>query len=262
MLGPSAHFEMLRDFGFGASTESGFPDESAGVLRPWRGWKPLDHAAIAFGQGVSVTPVQLAAATAAIANGGRWLQPRLVRARRAAGSPWRAVRGVEARQVLSPSTAATVLSMLGADWIVLVTQPEISALVDAYAVVKCVAQIKQDARFLVVVNRVTTPGRGEMAFQRLSEVASQNVGVQLRYLGEVPDDDSVMHHRLGQLPLVVTDPEAPTSMAVRATRTWTRSGRTHAGWTRPAAATSRETCAKLSDLENGEVLEWLNRGAC
>lgn len=111
---------------------------------------------------------------------------------------------------------ATVLSMLGADWIVLVTQPEIAALVDAYAVIKCIAQIKQDARFLIVVNRVSTPGRGELAFQRLTEVASQNVGVELRYLGEVPDDDSVMQHRLGQLPLVVTEPEAPTSLAVRA----------------------------------------------
>jgi flagellar biosynthesis protein FlhG len=95
-----------------------------------------------------------------------------------------------------------------------VTQPEIAALVDAYAVVKCVAQIKQDARFLVVVNRVSTPGRGEMAFQRLTEVASQHVGVDLQYLGEIPDDPSVMHHRLGQLPLVVTEPEAPTSTAV------------------------------------------------
>ncbi len=48
---------------------------------------------------------------------------------------------------------ATVLTMLGADWIVLVTQPEIAALVDAYAVVKCVAQLNERARFLVVVNR-------------------------------------------------------------------------------------------------------------
>ncbi len=111
---------------------------------------------------------------------------------------------------------ATVLSMLGADWIVLVTQPEIAALVDAYAVVKCVTQIKRDAKFLVVVNRVSTPGRGEMAFQRLTEVSSRNVGVQLRYLGEIPDDDSVMQHRLGQLPLVVTEPESPTSQAVYA----------------------------------------------
>lgn len=111
---------------------------------------------------------------------------------------------------------ATVLTMLSADWIVLVTQPEIAALVDAYAVIKCVAQLKSSAKFLIVVNRVGTPGRGEMAFQRLMEVASQNVGVELRYLGEIPDDESVMQHRLGQLPLIATEPEAPTSMAVTA----------------------------------------------
>lgn len=111
---------------------------------------------------------------------------------------------------------ATVLTMLGADWIVLVTQPEIAALVDAYAVVKCVAQVHQAARFLIVVNRVNQPGRGELAFQRLTEVARQNVGVELHYLGEIPDDDSVMQHRLGQLPLVVTEPDAAPSLAVRA----------------------------------------------
>jgi flagellar biosynthesis protein FlhG len=110
---------------------------------------------------------------------------------------------------------ATILTMLGADWIVLVTQPEIAALVDAYAVVKCVAQLNERARFLVVVNRVGTPGRGEMAFQRLTEVARQHVGVQLHYLGEVPDDDSVMQQRLGQLPLVATEPESATAVALR-----------------------------------------------
>lgn len=111
---------------------------------------------------------------------------------------------------------ATVLTMLGADWIVLVTQPEIAALVDAYAVVKCIAQLHEGARFLVVVNRVNTPGRGELAFQRLTEVARQHVGVQLEYLGEIPDDDAVMQHRLGQLPLVATDPSAAPSAALQA----------------------------------------------
>ncbi len=106
---------------------------------------------------------------------------------------------------------ATVLTMLGADWTVLVTQPEIAALVDAYAVVKCVAQLNERARFLVVVNRVATPGRGALAFQRLTEVARQHVGVELHYLGEITDDDAVTQHRLGQLPLVATDPAAPTS---------------------------------------------------
>jgi flagellar biosynthesis protein FlhG len=103
---------------------------------------------------------------------------------------------------------ATLLSMLSAQWIVLVTQPEIAALVDAYAVIKCVAQLDEQAKFLVVVNRVNTPGRGEQAFQKLTEVARQHVGVQLSYLGEIIDDGSVMQHRLGQLPLVATEPEA------------------------------------------------------
>ena len=111
---------------------------------------------------------------------------------------------------------ATVLTMLSADWIVMVTQPEIAALVDAYAVIKCVTQLKPSAQFLIVVNRVGTPGRGELAFQRLMEVANQNVGAELRYLGEIPDDDAVMQHRLGQLPLIATEPEAPTSLAVTA----------------------------------------------
>ncbi len=111
---------------------------------------------------------------------------------------------------------ATVLTMLAADWIVLVTQPEIAALVDAYAVVKCIGQVNKNARFLVLVNRVATPGRGELAFQRLTEVSKQHVGVPLTYLGEIPDDDAVMQHRLGQLPLIATDPEAPTSRALAA----------------------------------------------
>lgn len=109
---------------------------------------------------------------------------------------------------------ATLLAMLSAQWIVLVTQPEIAALVDAYAVVKCIAQLDERAKFLVVVNRVTTPGRGELAFQKLTEVARQHVGVQLHYLGEIVDDASVTQHRLGQLPLVATDPLSPIAASL------------------------------------------------
>lgn len=112
--------------------------------------------------------------------------------------------------------SATVLTMLAADHVVLVTQPEIAALVDAYAMVKCLAQLRKDAKCHVVVNRVMQPGRGELAFQRLTEVARQHVGVQLSYLGELPDDASVMQHRLGQLPLVATDPQAPMARSLAA----------------------------------------------
>ncbi|GAB4158796.1 MAG: MinD/ParA family protein [Planctomycetota bacterium] len=107
-----------------------------------------------------------------------------------------------------------VLGMLAADYIVLVTQPEIAALVDAYAVIKCVAQLNQRARFLVLVNRVPVAGRGEQAFAKLTEVARQHAGVRLEYLGEIEEDARVSQHRLGQLPLVVTDPGAATSRAL------------------------------------------------
>lgn len=110
----------------------------------------------------------------------------------------------------------TMLTMLAADRIVLVTQPEIAALVDAYAVIKCIAQMHERAKVLVLVNRVITPGRGEQAFQKLTEVTRQHVGLSLDYLGEIPDDDRVGQHRLGQLPLVCTEPEAPTSKRLRA----------------------------------------------
>jgi flagellar biosynthesis protein FlhG len=111
---------------------------------------------------------------------------------------------------------ATVLTMLAADHIVLVTQPEIAALVDAYAVVKCIAQLNGRARFHVLVNRVNTPGRGEQAFQKLTEVARQHVGIVLDYLGEVLEDPRVSQHRLGQLPLVVTEPGSSTARALSA----------------------------------------------
>jgi len=110
-LGARPHHEMLRRFGFGSPTGSGFPGESAGLLRPAERWQPLDQAAIAFGQGLSVTTVQLAAATAALANGGEWVQPRLVRARRAPGGEWTPARRGEVRFVVRPETAAATLAI-------------------------------------------------------------------------------------------------------------------------------------------------------
>jgi cell division protein FtsI (penicillin-binding protein 3) len=91
-LGPRAHFESLRAFGFGISTRSLFPDESSGLLRSWKEWRPVDHATISFGQGISVTPVQLAAAASAIANGGLLVRPRLIAARRVPGGDWQPTR--------------------------------------------------------------------------------------------------------------------------------------------------------------------------
>jgi cell division protein FtsI (penicillin-binding protein 3) len=79
-LGERKLYESLRRFGFGEPTGLPLPGESGGTLRPrGRPWVPVETAAAAFGQGVSVTNVQLAMATAAIANQGRLLEPILIK---------------------------------------------------------------------------------------------------------------------------------------------------------------------------------------
>lgn len=111
-LGPEAHYDALLRFGFGRNTGSGFPSESNGLIRPWRKWKPIDHATVAYGQGLGVTAVQLASAMSAIANGGKLRVPRLVSARRTVGGDWQPVPVQAPRQVVKQEVAASVLKML------------------------------------------------------------------------------------------------------------------------------------------------------
>jgi len=111
-LGLDTHYRMLTALGFGSTTGSGFPQESSGLLRSWRRWRPVDRANIAFGQGVNVTALQIASATATIANGGVWLQPRLVLARRAPGGELELAPPSTTRRAMKPETAATLLAMM------------------------------------------------------------------------------------------------------------------------------------------------------
>ena len=78
-LGKKNLYRGLRRFGFGEPTGLGVPGETAGILRHHRRWYEIDAATVSFGQGMSVTNVQLATAMSAIANGGRLMQPMLVR---------------------------------------------------------------------------------------------------------------------------------------------------------------------------------------
>jgi len=113
-LGRREQFAGLRAFGFGERSGSGFPSESAGLLRDWRDWRPVDQATIAFGQGISVTAVQMALATAALANGGLLLEPRIVAARRHPGGSWVPTRRKVRRRAISSETARSVRRMLEA----------------------------------------------------------------------------------------------------------------------------------------------------
>jgi cell division protein FtsI (penicillin-binding protein 3) len=72
-------YENLRDFGFGVPTGIELPGEVAGTLRRPARWTPQSAASLAIGYEISVTPLQMAMAYGALANGGLLMQPRLVR---------------------------------------------------------------------------------------------------------------------------------------------------------------------------------------
>ena len=71
-------YDYIRKFGFGSPTGIDLPGEQNGLVHKPSRWFEVDLAAISFGQGLTVTPLQLTAATAAIANGGYLMEPYVV----------------------------------------------------------------------------------------------------------------------------------------------------------------------------------------
>ncbi|MBL8608754.1 MAG: transpeptidase family protein [Myxococcales bacterium] len=115
-LGEPALYSAFRRFGFGEPTGLPLPGEAAGVLRPkGRPWFEVETANASFGQGISVTTVQLAVAMSAIANGGRLLEPVLVRkVTDARGNVVRENAPRVRREVVPAHVAKTVAEMLTA----------------------------------------------------------------------------------------------------------------------------------------------------
>ncbi|MBA3658999.1 MAG: PASTA domain-containing protein, partial [Gemmatimonadales bacterium] len=113
-LSPEEQYETLRDFGFGSPTGAEVPSEARGRLaRPDR-WQPMyTRASIAMGYEFTVTPVQLAAAYAAIANDGVLLTPTLIReVRDPAGAVLYRHQPEPVRRAVSPGVAATLRDYL------------------------------------------------------------------------------------------------------------------------------------------------------
>lgn len=80
MMTPEQFHDKLRLFGLGKPTGIELAGESAGLLLPAHRWTPIDQATTAFGQGaIAVTPLQLVAAVGAVANGGTFIAPHLIR---------------------------------------------------------------------------------------------------------------------------------------------------------------------------------------
>jgi len=112
-LGKERYYRYMTAFGFGSSTSLGLPGESRGQLRPPAQWSGLSLATMSIGQEVSVTAVQMVTAFSAVANGGRLMQPQIVRAvLDAQGRELRSFEPKTVRQVISPETARTLTEMM------------------------------------------------------------------------------------------------------------------------------------------------------
>jgi cell division protein FtsI (penicillin-binding protein 3) len=108
-MGGQTLFETLRAFGFGERSNVDCPGESPGSLSSYRRWSAIDTGAIAFGQGVSVTGLQLISAAAALANDGLMMKPHIVQAvTDPCGRPIRAIEPQPVGQVVSAVTAQKV----------------------------------------------------------------------------------------------------------------------------------------------------------
>lgn len=78
-LTPGDQYENLRDFGFGAATGIDLPGEVTGLLRRPDRWSAQSPASLAIGYEIAVTPLQMAMAYGALANGGLLMEPRIVK---------------------------------------------------------------------------------------------------------------------------------------------------------------------------------------
>jgi cell division protein FtsI (penicillin-binding protein 3) len=68
-------YDTFKKFGFSSKTGIDYPGETTGKLSPYKKWTKIDAANISFGQGLSVSAIQLISATSAIANGGILMKP-------------------------------------------------------------------------------------------------------------------------------------------------------------------------------------------
>ena len=94
-------YNSIRALGYGSAPNSGFPGESAGVFPAPARWSGPTKTTMSYGYGLSVTPLQIAQAYSALANGGRVIQPTFVKGQHN-----------EARQVLEPAIAQEVVRMM------------------------------------------------------------------------------------------------------------------------------------------------------
>ena len=102
----------LDQFGFGHKTALDFPGESAGIMKPAEKWEGTERVSASFGYGFSATSLQLIAGVNAVANGGLYVAPKLVKGTIGADGKLLDSAPSATHRVLSEPTAATMIDLL------------------------------------------------------------------------------------------------------------------------------------------------------
>ncbi|BCJ61166.1 cell division protein FtsI [Micromonospora endophytica] len=113
-LGPERLIDYQRRFGLGEPTGVGMPGEASGRLLPLSEWSGSSHGSVPIGHSVDATPLQMAAAYAAIANDGTYIQPHLVKETIDPQGKRTPAEPPATRQVLSPDNAKALRTLLEA----------------------------------------------------------------------------------------------------------------------------------------------------
>lgn len=111
-LGNEKMYDYLKKFGFGSYTGIDLKNEISGSLMDLSKWRDINRATMSFGQGIAVTPLQVATAFAAIANDGRMVEPRVVHAVIDANGNRREIEPTFGEQVVKPETAKQLRDMM------------------------------------------------------------------------------------------------------------------------------------------------------
>jgi cell division protein FtsI/penicillin-binding protein 2 len=111
-LGADRIDRYVDRFGFGSSTGLDFPSESAGIVLPREDWTGPTIATVPIGQGIAVTPIQMAAAYGVIANDGVWVEPKLLHSTMTGGGETKPSAAAGTKRVVSVSTAQKMARIL------------------------------------------------------------------------------------------------------------------------------------------------------
>ncbi len=110
-IGIDKLYEYITKFGFGRNTGIDLQEEAQGSVRPKEEWKTIDLATASFGQGISITPIQMIQAVTVIAAGGKLTTPKIVDIIKK-DSQEEKVKPDQTRQIISAKTAAQVTEIM------------------------------------------------------------------------------------------------------------------------------------------------------